>query len=121
MGQQAKDAGLTKDQLDPAGEWNFDGRSYGAHSVYHRVFAANGDCIAEVFDHGRGEVEANGRLIAATPTMFEALKAQEQAENEHANCPDCEGAGEWAECGRCSEFFGTAIELRRAALAKVQA
>ncbi len=44
-----------------------------------------------------------------------ALRAQELAENEHANCPDCEGIGDWAECGRCSELFGDAIDMRRAA------
>lgn len=53
--------------------------------------------------------------------LVEALRAQEHAESEHANCPDCDGLGDWAECGRCSEFFGDAIDVRHAALSAIEA
>jgi hypothetical protein len=46
-----------------------------------------------------------------------ALRAQAHAEDANANCPDCEGIGDWAECGRCSELFGHATDLRNTALA----
>lgn len=49
--------------------------------------------------------------------FFAALQAQAKAEDENANCPDCNGVGDWAECGKCSELFGHAIDLRNEALA----
>lgn len=47
-----------------------------------------------------------------------ALRAQQRAEDHNANCPECNGEGDWAECGPCSELFGDAIDLRTAALSR---
>lgn len=55
-------------------------------------------------------------MIDHQDTLIAALCAQEYAEEQRSNCPDCEGAGEWAECGRCSDLFGAAIDLRIVAL-----
>ncbi len=77
---------------------------------------------SDEYDKGRFEEQsANAKLIALVPEMLAALQAQETAENKNANCPDCDGIGDWAECGRCSELFGDAIDLRHAVLLKVPA
>ena len=66
----------------------------------------------------KSEATATARLaVAAYLANRKARPTEERAENENANCPDCNGEGNWAECGRCSELFGNAIDLRHAVLA----
>lgn len=45
-----------------------------------------------------------------------ALQAQEDADDARDTCPDCAGEGQWEHCGPCSERFGDALVMRRAAL-----
>jgi hypothetical protein len=86
----------------------------GANSHYFdgRVMAG-GECIAFVDLDG-----PYARLIAAAPDMARALSMQDHAENENANCPECEGEGDWAHCSICAALFGDAIDARQAVLAK---
>lgn len=60
----------------------------------------------------------DARLIAAAPDLLAACMAQDRAECFNANCPDCEGEGDWAECETCTAYFSEAIDLRQSALAK---
>ena len=48
--------------------------------------------------------------------MLAALRAQEKADAKREKCTDCEGEGSWWECGPCSDRYGMAIDLRRAAI-----
>lgn len=75
--------------------------------------------IAKLAENDR-RADADARLIAAAPDLAYAALAQEEAEDFNANCPECEGEGDWATCEPCSGRFGHAIDLRRAALAKVR-
>lgn len=59
---------------------------------------------------------ARGVPREATAEMRAALEMQERAEIANANCPYCEGEGNWAECEPCSILFGDAIDARRATL-----
>jgi hypothetical protein len=52
--------------------------------------------------------------------LLEALRAQEDAETKNANCKECEGEGNWAECEPCTKIFNEAIDLRNAAIAKAE-
>lgn len=57
-------------------------------------------------------------LTRRVAELEQTARAQEQAETANANCPECGGEGDWAQCGPCSERFGNAIDLRNAALAQ---
>lgn len=76
-------------------------------------FYADKDCPAD-------ELESVVRAAHAAPDLLEACKAQELAERINEECGECEGDGDWAECETCSEYFGKAIDLRRAAIAKAE-
>ena len=77
-------------------------------------------CIANAQIGGsNGEtMAANAHLIAAAPDLLAACEAEEAAQDARANCPECDGEDDWTHCGPCSLRFGTAIDLRRAAIAK---
>lgn len=57
-----------------AENWTYDGKTFGPHSVHHRIFAENGDCVADVMDHGHGDADAHARLIAAAPELLDHVK-----------------------------------------------
>lgn len=61
---------------------------------------------------------ANVRLIAAAPDLAEAAALQQVAEDAHASCIHCRGAG--VLCLRCFPLFDAARVKRRAALAKAR-
>lgn len=91
----------------------------------YRIRASDGSVATVQHVHLTGrrpdhEVVANANLIAASPALYEALEMQARAEVENANCPDCDGEGDWSHCARCSELFGPAIDSRTAALAKAR-
>ena len=63
-----------------------------------------------------GDVHANARLIAAAPDLYEAARALEVAEDQHANCEECNGDGVPELCPVCFPFFDDARVKRRLAL-----
>lgn len=101
------------------GPWRIEQSPFFAN-IRAEAAGVSGIASIQLVSPSTAEALANACLIAAAPDMRAALEAQESAEKAQANCPDCEGIGDWAECGRCSELFGTAIDLRRAALAKAE-
>lgn len=54
--------------------------------------------------------------VSSQEPLRRALELQEAAEHENANCPECEGEGNWAQCERCAPLFGAAIDARHQAL-----
>ena len=84
-------------------------------------------CITSVFDDRMGddappmkEAVANARLIVAAPDLARAAQLQEDAEDAHANCSECEGEGVPELCPRCFPLFDDARIARRAALARAR-
>jgi hypothetical protein len=74
--------------------------------------------VAHAFGKTADEAAANARLIAAVTELLAAAEAWEAAEEARNDCAECLNEGPWEHCGPCSEPFGSAIELRRAAIAK---
>ncbi len=64
------------------------------------------------------ENDANARLIAAAPDLYEAAELLEAAELAHANCSECEGDIVGELCPACFPLFDDARLARRAALEK---
>jgi hypothetical protein len=83
-----------------------------AHNGYSFMDVVQGNEPAEQF--------ANARLIAAAPELLAAAEAWETADDARNDCAECENEGPWEHCGPCSERFGEAIVLRRAAIAKAR-
>lgn len=62
------------------------------------------------------------RIAEGASDLLRALLAQQDAEDAHSNCPECEESERaWWTCESCSEHYGVAIELRHEALVKVGA
>lgn len=62
------------------------------------------------------------RIKDGAADLLRALLAQQDAEDAHCNCAECdEGEREWWTCESCSEHYGLAIDLRHEALVKVGA
>jgi hypothetical protein len=66
------------------------------------------------------EADANARLIAAAPEMFEALEAYERLDDAHANCDECEGLTQSEGCEKCFPLADDARLKMRAAIAKAE-
>ncbi|TAK97770.1 MAG: hypothetical protein EPO08_20815 [Rhodospirillaceae bacterium] len=83
------------------------------------VFSENGFIIADCSNtRTKNECEANARLIAASPIMYEALLAQEEA-NELYRQYDQTG-GEPEKWEKFSVAEDKAIALRKAVLAEIR-
>jgi len=80
-----------------------------------------GSTICELEDEPReGTREANARLIAAAPELYDAAALLEAAEDAHANCPECDGEIIPELCPACFPLFDDARLKSRAALAKAR-
>ena len=60
--------------------------------------------------------EANGLMVAAAPDLYEAARALEAAEDQNANCEECNGDGTPELCPVCFPLFDDARIKRRLAL-----
>jgi hypothetical protein len=56
------------------GEWSLFYNEQGTYSIGANVDTENQEIIAEVFESDNGSDEANAKLIAAAPDMFNALQ-----------------------------------------------
>lgn len=65
-----------------------------------------------------GTQDANARLIAAAPELYEACRLQELAEFNRSNCAECDGEGEPEACSLCFRKADQARVARRSALRK---
>jgi len=112
---ETREAGFTPGPWAVAEPW----------SGFSEIRGADGQLVFGLAAGAEGEkrpdevCDANARLIAAAPEMYEALKATERAHDIHAACEDCmEGARDPASCEHCVTSWNEAYELRCAVLAK---
>lgn len=96
------------------GPWNLDsvGKLLSVAMSHEKAWMHFDPAVSSFGYDATEEMRANARLIAAAI-------AQEAADDARDDC-ECEGECPWEECGPCSERFGNAIVLRRAAIAKVR-
>ena len=66
--------------------------------------------------------QADAKLIAAAPEMYEALKAYEALDSQRMNCEECDEQLERAPevCGECFPFADDARCKMRVVIAKVE-
>lgn len=111
------------------GPWTVDPRRRTGAASYDIHILATAACsaIAVAFDlyardGGALTRDANARLIASAPDLFEAALRLEMAELAHANCEECGDEPELAPecCAVCFPLFDDARGMRRNAIAKAR-